>query len=464
MGFVPMAISASAGAEVQRPLATVVIGGLISSTLLTLLVVPVLYYFVESRSQKRKDKKISKMNTSIATLLLIGFLTFTGTQSTIAQENLQKISIEEAVLIAFENNPSIKAANIEVEKQESLKKSAFDLDKTSISYTKGQINTVQQDYQWEISQDFKFPTVYATQSKLQKEKIALSEVSMALQKNNLKRDVRDTYMQLQYAKSKFVLIEELEKEFQNFAVIAKKRFETGETNLIEKMAAEGKREEIRLLKSEAQLDIENLRKQLQLLLNIESIVTISEAELTKMPFNTIEDLGNESPFLKLQEQIVNVSEKEYKLEKARFLPDVSAGYFNQQIEGVKNFSGFQVGVKVPLFFWSQKGRSQAAKKNTEIAKMNFEQTKLNINSALQNQLQDFKKYKASLLYYETKGLQLADKLFFFANKAYKEGEVGYVEYIATLEQAVQIKRDYLNRLNLYNQTINEINYLTGKYN
>ena len=43
LGFVPMALNIGTGAEVQRPLATVVIGGIISSTLLTLLVLPVLY-------------------------------------------------------------------------------------------------------------------------------------------------------------------------------------------------------------------------------------------------------------------------------------------------------------------------------------------------------------------------------------------------------------------------------------
>jgi cobalt-zinc-cadmium resistance protein CzcA len=43
LGFVPMAISTGAGAEVQRPLVTVVIGGILSSTALTLLVLPTLY-------------------------------------------------------------------------------------------------------------------------------------------------------------------------------------------------------------------------------------------------------------------------------------------------------------------------------------------------------------------------------------------------------------------------------------
>ena len=49
VGFIPMAVATSAGSEVQRPLATVVIGGLITSTVLTLIVLPVLYEWLEER-------------------------------------------------------------------------------------------------------------------------------------------------------------------------------------------------------------------------------------------------------------------------------------------------------------------------------------------------------------------------------------------------------------------------------
>jgi cobalt-zinc-cadmium resistance protein CzcA len=56
LGFIPMAIATSAGAEVQRPLATVVIGGLITSTILTLLILPTLYeWFETSRSTTSKN-------------------------------------------------------------------------------------------------------------------------------------------------------------------------------------------------------------------------------------------------------------------------------------------------------------------------------------------------------------------------------------------------------------------------
>lgn len=54
LGFLPMAFSSSAGAEVQRPLATVVIGGLITATALTLLVLPSLYAWAE-RYRRARD-------------------------------------------------------------------------------------------------------------------------------------------------------------------------------------------------------------------------------------------------------------------------------------------------------------------------------------------------------------------------------------------------------------------------
>jgi heavy metal efflux system protein len=55
LGFVPMALATSAGAEVQRPLATVVIGGIISSTFLTLVLLPTLYAWIERKSKSGEN-------------------------------------------------------------------------------------------------------------------------------------------------------------------------------------------------------------------------------------------------------------------------------------------------------------------------------------------------------------------------------------------------------------------------
>ncbi len=65
LGFLPMALGSGAGAEVQRPLATVVIGGIISSTFLTLVVLPILYQVFESRSARAQGAGSTAMKSSI---------------------------------------------------------------------------------------------------------------------------------------------------------------------------------------------------------------------------------------------------------------------------------------------------------------------------------------------------------------------------------------------------------------
>jgi cobalt-zinc-cadmium resistance protein CzcA len=64
LGFVPMAISTSTGAEVQRPLATVVIGGLISSTVLTLFLLPTFYDWFD-RSSKSQNAAHNRDLTAV---------------------------------------------------------------------------------------------------------------------------------------------------------------------------------------------------------------------------------------------------------------------------------------------------------------------------------------------------------------------------------------------------------------
>ena len=56
LGLVPMLLSSGIGAETQRPLATVVVGGLLSSTLLTLVLLPVLYEWLETRAQASNEE------------------------------------------------------------------------------------------------------------------------------------------------------------------------------------------------------------------------------------------------------------------------------------------------------------------------------------------------------------------------------------------------------------------------
>nr|WP_321540507.1 efflux RND transporter permease subunit [Flavobacterium piscinae] len=107
LGFLPMAISSGAGAEVQRPLATVVIGGLFTATLLTMIVLPLLFkIFYEKEFKKPKFKKHVS-----GTYCLVFFL-FTGVG--FAQQNPSEL--DSIMARAFQNNAALKSGKLQIDK------------------------------------------------------------------------------------------------------------------------------------------------------------------------------------------------------------------------------------------------------------------------------------------------------------------------------------------------------------
>lgn len=124
MGFIPMAVSTSGGAEVQRPLATVVLGGLITATFLTLVVIPILYYWLESRKKKNKtDGSVSyssKPMKIVTVILMFGGLMVsenTFAQNANQDETIAKtLTIDEAIAVAKQNYPSLKESKAFIER------------------------------------------------------------------------------------------------------------------------------------------------------------------------------------------------------------------------------------------------------------------------------------------------------------------------------------------------------------
>ncbi len=132
LGFLPMALSGSAGAEVQRPLATVVIGGLITATALTLLVLPVLYVLFMRVGRKPFKGEGGPGRTSVVATLLLCFI---GSGS-VAQVPLPMDSV---IARALRSHPSMTAAELSVQEQDALRNTAFNLMPLNAQYTQGQI-------------------------------------------------------------------------------------------------------------------------------------------------------------------------------------------------------------------------------------------------------------------------------------------------------------------------------------
>src|SRR5690554_5478568 len=155
MGFLPMAVSTGAGAEVQRPLATVVIGGLVSATLLTLFVLPVLYSLF-GKSKKSLSTMVMKTPKTLTLLPLLLAL------PAMAQQPAQ--SLDELKALAVQHNALLKSAEYEVERAAKQKGTSWDIDKTELYYNFDESNTAVHEplKTFGVKQTLAFPTVYTS--------------------------------------------------------------------------------------------------------------------------------------------------------------------------------------------------------------------------------------------------------------------------------------------------------------
>ena len=229
LGFLPMAISTNVGAEVQRPLATVVIGGLITATFLTLIVLPVLYSIFDKPYQTRRIRSKFRKSGGIASIL---FLLFTS----ISFSQQPKKTLEELMDLSIENNAGLKARELEVDKSDALINSAFNFDKTQIYYGYDENNLAINDEPigvFGIQQDFQFPTVYFSGKKVNKANYKLEQSNYQVHLKRLKYNLTSNYYEYQYLNEKGLVYKTLDSLFKDFSKIATRRFELGETNYLE---------------------------------------------------------------------------------------------------------------------------------------------------------------------------------------------------------------------------------------
>ena len=171
---------------------------------------------------------------------------------------------------------------------------------------------------------------------------------------------------------------------------------------------------------------------------------------------------NKHPILQFLQQQVTAKELAIKAEKAKGQPSFNLGVNAQTLDKAKYFYYGGVGINIPIFKNGVKARTQAARFETEIAKKELDKTQQEISTIFlqQNQLQQQRLQQ--LKYYQTEGLPMAESIINAAQRSYKAGDIGYIEYIQNIKDAIKIKTDYLAAINSYNQTIIQLNYLLNR--
>ena len=459
LGFLPMALSNGAGAEVQRPLATVVIGGLLIATFLTLFVLPVLYMLFERKIAKPSMKALS---------VLIIFISCTSTMF-----SQQTISLQGAIELGLKNNLQVKNEKLKAEYQKQLIKSGVNIPLTMVNGEYGQINSAYYDNRVSLNQSLNFPLVYARQKSVLNETWKGSLLNVSLKEAELKRNISLAYYDLILLREKLNLLKTIDSIYGNYLLAAELQFKKGENNILEKTAAESQKGQITIQINQIHQDIELAGLQFQLLLNT-TTGYVPEGSAFKMEVNLSVDTTviKQHPFIKQLEQQNKVMGLNTRLEKSKLLPDLNFSYSNMSMRGTgsdnvlytgsSRFQSAQFGLGIPLFFGAQKAKISSAKSLQLISRNNYltgvismQNEYLRTVAVLNNQLK-------TISYYENTALKNSDLISKTASRRLKDGEINYMEWALLMNQVVSIKSDYLNTIKYYNEMSIQLNYLLTK--
>ena len=472
-GFIPMAISNSAGAEVQKPLATVVIGGLLTATLLTLIVLPILYSLMEKKALEREAQAAKKSAVAVATIIVLLLLS-TGSQAQVAPT--QAITLDQALQQAGSRNAQLQLAGLGVSQQQALRRTAYESGRLSAVALLGQYNTRRFDNNLTITQTIPNPTLMRRLADLNDRSVNVREAGVLVTRNDVQYQVRSAFYDLNYLYQKGRLFQQQDTVLQEFVRAANLRFKTGETGSLEKATAESQLADQRVRRAQNEANLTASRTRLQTLLYSTQPIDASPRPLPKLtltlPTDSVDLVRN--PLLAQLQQQIRVAEQTRLVEQARLKPDFLVGVFSQTLTGSqlingqelyfgpgRRFQGGQIGVTLPLLGQAQKSRINAARISEQIAQTDLQNQRFALDQQVQQAVRQYDQYRSALTYYEANGLSQADLILTNARRAFSGGDIGYVEFSLALGQALTIRSNHLDLLNQYNQSVLYTNYLLG---
>ncbi|MCD8403292.1 CusA/CzcA family heavy metal efflux RND transporter [Tenacibaculum finnmarkense] len=461
LGFLPMAISASAGAEVQKPLATVVIGGLISATLLTLLILPVLYLFSES-----KNAKSIIINSKILSLLFIISGSLCVQAQEITNKKPQKLSEQNVIAIALKKSVARYKSALNIVKNKAEITSAISLEPISIKYQDVGVSAGLSEKEWSANQNFG-----AVLTHLQKRKLAISKHELAILENDISRKetirtARSLYQQWHYLYGLISLLEEQEKNSTLIKNISNKLYDAGEIGGLENDLTILQSLGTQAKKSSIYKDFTSVENKLKEVLQIKTAIIPETKFPIKKTLKNAVLLQNNSKkdslskaFLEILSKREKVAKKNILVAKSSYFPEITAGIINRKTGNATDYTGFNIGLNVPISFWTNNAKIKQQKIISEEIAFENQANKI----AIQN---NFKSLQEQLTYLKTElvGIEAmkikADKFIKKLKIAYSVGEIDAYKYNQSFNTYFQVMQNYLLLIHNYNQTVISYEFYT----
>lgn len=471
LGFLPMAMSNGSGAEVQRPLATVVIGGLISATLLTLLILPALYLLTEKISEKAKNKKDNmKPGANLLLILFVSAALFAGGSSVHAQT----ITLPAAIDSAMKQNPAVLAAALHTQAQKQAEKSAWDVPHTTVSAEFGKVNSPENDTRFGLSQSFAFPSVYHRQKQILTEQTAGIMQNEALVRLEVRKRITEIYYRMLVLGERKKLLLHADSLYADYLLRQEQRFQAGDADVLEQASAESQRMQVALQLKELDADFVSLQIELAQLLNTKVQYVPAPSPLRLAILVTDSAAIVRHPSLLIKQTDLKKAFRQTQLERSRLMPQFVFGYYNQSFAGWQfspdvpvfntrsiRYSSVMFGIEFPLFARAGIAHSRSSRFLYQAAGFEYSDALAKKKTEWQQLKIRQNKNADQLAYYESSGLKQAQLIEQTATGKMKTGAISYYEWMMLMNQAITIRSAYLSALDEWNSTASSINSITN---
>ncbi len=463
LGFVPMAVATSAGAEVQRPLATVVIGGLVVSTVLTLVIIPVFYRIVNSfpaMMRRMLRSGVPRVAVLLPALVFIAVCEVQG-QEVMGHggEAPRKVSLSEAVGMAVERCPRMKMADSEICRIKATKGEAWDGGSLQVGYAWGQLNgETHNDNEFSVEQSLGSLLTPIYRNALAATQIAKGMTQREMVRREIVAEVRRAWEDYLLALSVSRLAEEQEKEALKMAQIGEVRLEQGDINQLEYRMIKTIAAELHTQSEQASDDLLLAMRRFSWACYADGVIP-ADSTLKPLSYDAVSQVAEiHHRFL---EQQVREKRDMLKVERSRFFPELSVGYSVQKIAPMKGLDSWSVGISFPLLFFPQHSRVRQAKADVVTAQWEAQDRETVLNNTVEELKAKIKQKKKRLEYYDNAALGEADELLRHAMTLYSESETGVTELLQSLSTVRDIRKAYVETLHEYNVLVIELEMYTS---
>jgi len=237
---------------------------------------------------------------------------------------------------------------------------------------------------------------------------------------------------------------------------AKVRFQTEETSKLEYLVTSNQANQVQIQKDQAYRDYLTALQRLNRWFVNDTLFTVPNVSSEQLadPIQNIEQSLTDHPLLNVSKQQVNVADATIRERRSQFFPQLQGQYGRQQINGQSGYYQYQVGLRIPLFFGPDLGRTQSAKLQRQMADQNLRQTQVELNAAYESAKEQYLKWRNAWEYYQSTAIPLAEEQQEGSITAFREGAIDYVAFLQNIRDAI---RTEINAWNAFG------NYLNSRY-